>query len=246
MNKTTCFWGNNNVQPAFAIILLLSFSQTGHSDGFVIDKIYHPYVEAMTKELEWRMVYQDEHDYSPDNSQLHRFAFGQAITDRWFAEMYLNVSKIPGKSFDTESVELELIHQLTEQGEYWLDWGVVFELEKEIGEDIWEAGVGILAEKEAGRWSLTTNLIVTEEWGDDIEDELESRLALQARYRFSQQFEPALELHKGENTFALGPAIMGDINAGVRRSWHWEAGLLLGLDNDSPQHTIRAGIEYEF
>ena len=160
--------------------------------------------------------------------------------------MYLVGAGSARQSLAVEAVELEAIRQLTEQGEYWADLGLLLELEKEFGTDIWEAGAGLLVEKEMGTWSLATNLIIAQEWGDDIDDELESRLALQARYRYARHFEPALEFHSGEDTRALGPAMMGDIRLGIRRNLHWELGLLFGVDGDSPDHTVRAGVEYSF
>ena len=40
--------------------------------------------------------------------------------------------------------------------------------------------------------------------------------------------------------------MMGDIRLGIRRNLHWELGLLFGVDGDSPDHTVRAGVEYSF
>lgn len=136
--------------------------------------------------------------------------------------------------------------QLTEQGEYWADWGILFELEKQTRENIWEFSTGILAEKEWGRWSGTANLIISQEWGPDIENEIESSLGLQTRYRLSRSIEPALELYVNEQTLALGPGLMGNIQTGVRRSVHWEVGFLFGLNDKSANNTLRVMIEYEF
>lgn len=236
--------------PLFFTTLLTALapfmSITGWADGIVVDKIYHPYVDAMEQELEWRAVYQDQQPEQHDNRQLHRFAYGRAFGERWFGEIYLVGEKSSEQSFDLEAMELEARTQLTEQGEYWADWGLLFELEKEFGRDIWEAGIGIIAEKEIGPWSVTANLIASQEWGQDISDELESTLGIQSRYRLSRSFEPGLEFHSGQDTKAFGPIIMGNIPTGVRRSVHWELGWLLGLEGDSPDNSIRAGIEYEF
>lgn len=216
------------------------------ADGLVVDKIYHPYVEPLERELEWRLVWQDEQPGRADREQRQSLAFGRAFGERWFGEAYLVGAGSARESLAVEAVELEAIRQLTEQGEYWADLGLLLELEKEFGEDIWEAGAGLLVEKELGLWSLATNLVIAQEWGADIDDELESRLALQARYRYARHFEPALEFHAGEDTRALGPALMGDIRLGMRRGLHWELGLLFGVDGDSPDHSLRVGVEYSF
>ena len=216
------------------------------ADGNAVDKIYHPYVDALEQELEWRAIYQDDQPDQPDHRQLHRFSYGRAFGDRWFGEVYLTGDKAENDSFSLRAYEVEAKWQLTEQGEFWADWGILFELEKQARENIWEFSTGVLAEKEWGHWSSTANIIISQEWGSDIEDEIESSLGLQTRYRLSRWIEPAVELYVNEHTLALGPALMGNIQAGVRRSLHWEVGLLFGMNDKSANNTLRALIEYEF
>ena len=231
--------------PIFALMALL-LNHPAHSDGVVVDKIYHPYIEAMEQEIEWRSVWQDQQPGQENNRVLSRLAYGRSFGDRWFGEAYLVFAESTERSLELEGYELEVRHQLTEQGQYWADWGVIMELEKEDGADIWEFSSGLIVEKELGRWSATANALVIQEWGSDIDDELESTLALQTRYRFKPYLEPALEFHSGQDTRAFGPAMQGNLRLGVRRNLHWEMGLLFGLDSESPDTSIRAGLEYEF
>jgi len=219
---------------------------TGRTDGVVIDKIYHPYVQPLEREFEWRAVWQDHQPGRPDDLQLYRFAYGQSFGERWFAEIYLVGERSDADSLSVEAFELEAQRQLTEQGEYWADWGIVFELEKERGSDAWEFSTGLLAEKEWGRWSGAANLFLMHEWGADVADETETRLGLQARYRYSRAFEPALELYSGEDTRGIGPAVLGQAALGGRRQLRWEAGVIFGLDADSPGTTFRFLFEFEF
>jgi hypothetical protein len=225
---------------------LLFLPLTLCADGVVIDRIYHPYVQPLERELEWRAVHQDNQPGRPDRQQLHRLAYGQSLNDRWFAEVYLVGEKSARDSFDIEGYELEALWQLTEQGQYWADWGLIMELEKSAHDDIWEASAGLIAEKELGRWSLTGNFFLSQESGGDIDDELESSLGLQARFRYSRLLEPALEFYSGEDTRALGPVLLGSINLAPRRTLRWEAGVIFGLDADSPNRTLRLLLEYEF
>ena len=105
---------------------------------------------------------------------------------------------------------------------------------------------GLLAEKEWGKWSGTANLFVINEWGSDIVDELETRLGLQARYRYLPAFEPALELYSGEDTRGIGPAVLGQVRLGNKRQLKWEAGAIFGMDSKSPDTTLRFLLEFEF
>lgn len=214
-------------------------------DGFALDRVYHPYVEPKERELEWRA-----HGYPADadvgeRMQVHRIAYGQAIGERWFGELYVVAESEGGGALAAEGWEVELRHQLTEQGEYWADWGLVFELERERG-GVWEASSGVLVEKEHGRWSTTLNLSLGVEWGAGIDSEPETRLAVQTRWRLSPLFEPAIELHVAEDTLAAGPVVLGELRLANRRKLHWEAGFYSGFGARTPERAFRAAIEFGF
>ena len=231
----------------FGTAILLLFAVLANAGGTTIDKVYHPYVEPLEWELEWRMIHEDKTpDTGEKRRQLHRVGLGKAIAETVFAEVYLIGEQSADSSLELEAYEFEILWQLSEQGEYALDYGLLFELEKEHDEDIWEYSTALLLEKEFGRFSGTANLGLSYEWGDDSNDELESWLALQARYRYSPRFEPALEVYIGEDTRGLGPVIMGMERLGVMKALRWEAGIILGVDSDTPDYTLRAVLEYEF
>lgn len=222
----------------YAFLMVLLLPNITLADGNAIDKVYHPYVQALEHEVEWRMI-------TADGDQKHRFGFGQSLSDRLFIEGYL-IAKDENNHFKLEAYEIEAKWQLTEQGEYFADWGVIVELEKEHHKEQWEFATGLLAEKEWGRWIGTANLWAIYEWGEHIKNELESALALQMRYRYSRYFEPALEFYSGENTLALGPAISGDIRISQGKKLHWETGVILGLDSETADTTWRFLTEFEF
>jgi len=229
-----------------AACLFALASANAPADGVIIDALYHPYVHLGEQELEWRATWQETTPALPGDVALHRASYGRAVSDRWFLEAYLVGLDRSGESFEVEAIEVEALRQLTEQGEYWADWGLLLELEKETDLDVWEASVGIIAEKEWGQWSTTANLFLIREWGSDIEDEIESRLAVQGRYRLRPAFEPAIEFHSGEDTRALGPAAAGRLRLDGGRQLAWSAAWLLGLDGDSPDQAFRLELEFEF
>ncbi|MBL4743794.1 MAG: hypothetical protein JKX87_04040 [Cycloclasticus sp.] len=208
------------------------------ADGGAVDKVYHPYVQPLENEFEWRML-------SADGDQTYRLGIGKSLSDRLFVEGYI-IAKDKNNHLKLEAYELEAKWQLTEQGEYSADWGLLFELEKVQNDDTWEASTGLLVEKEWGKWVGTANINLIYEWGPEIKDELESSLATQLRYRYKSYLEPAIEFYSSENGKALGPVLMGDVRLTGAKRIHWEVGAILGLDSKAPSNTWRLLTEYEF
>ncbi|MGD8312814.1 MAG: hypothetical protein PVJ66_09480 [Gammaproteobacteria bacterium] len=228
--------------------LLLGVCHPGRAgaDSSVIDKIYHPYVQPLERELEFRASIEDNSDAPAGDRRKYRLGYGQSLNDHWFGELYLIGEKNADQAFRLDAYELEALWQITEQGEYSADWGLLIELEKLRTDDIMEFSTALLVEKEWRRWTGTMNLYAIYEFGSDIKNELESALALQTRYRYSRALEPAVEVYMGENTRGLGPVLMGSKPFGGARRLHWEGGVIFGLDEDTPDRTFRVLLEYEF
>ncbi len=224
-------------------ILLFSFSAMVHADGVVVDKVYHPYVLPNEREVEWRLFSLQD---SEDNKFAQRFAYGQSLTDSLMLELYLVGERDANDNFKLSSYEIEARWMLTEQGEYWADWGLLFEIEKEHRQKNWEITSGVLIEKEFGRTSLTLNGFIIYEWGNTIISEFETEFRLQYRYRYLEQFQPAIELYSGENYLGIGPAFMGIQRFNGQKQLKWEAGFITGVDSRSKGHILRMAIEYEF
>ena len=214
------------------------------ADGLVVDRVYDPYVQPLETEFEWRSVMQSDDELG--DPQKHSFGVGRGLSDRWAAELYVIGTKTNGESISVDAFELEATWQLTEQGEYAFDWGMVFELERETDGNVWEASTTLIATREFGKWIGTANAGLIYEWGSGVKDEIETLLRLQARYRFKESLEPAIELHMGQDTVALGPALTGLSRLSPGKKLRWEAGVFLGMDSASPDRTFKLGIEYEF
>lgn len=217
------------------------------ADGSSVDKVYHPYVEQLEWELEWRATHEDENPHSGERRrQLHKLGLGRAVSEYVFVEGYVIGERSADESLAAEAYEIEALWQLSEQGEYSLDYGLLFELEMEREDDIWEYSTALLLERELGRFSATANAAVIYEWGDDIDNEWESSLALQLRYRYSPRLEPALEFYGNEDSRALGPLLRGRERLGTMKAMRWQLGTVFGLNSDSADYTLRGVVEYEF
>ncbi|WP_226668800.1 hypothetical protein [Microbulbifer aggregans] len=261
MNFTRTEW-----RSVVATAITLSLSSAALADGIVVDRIYDPYVEAGETEIEWRATrLRDSDDETPNLEELggeefgeeeleeepldglhrHRLGMGYGFSERWFGEVYLIGEGSHEESLNLKAVELEAKWQITEQGEYSADWGMLFELERETEVDMWETAVTLISSREWGRWTGTANLEAIYEWGEE-EDELESELKLQGRYRWKPELEPALEFYAGQDTVGLGPVLLGDVKFGQGRRLRWEFGVIVGVTDESPDQSFRFLVEYEF
>jgi hypothetical protein len=139
---------------ALGVLFSCIYSAVIFADGVVVDKVYHPYVLPNEKEVEWRLL---SHQTSSTNNLAQRFAYGQSVLDDVMVEFYVVGERNIDGDFGLSAYEIETRWMLTEQGEYWADWGMLFEFEKEHNNDIWEVTSGLLFEKEIGRTSLSIN-----------------------------------------------------------------------------------------
>jgi len=215
--------------------------QAALADGLTVDKVYDPYVQPLERELEYRLIYDDETPF-----QIHKAGYGQAINDRVFVEGYAVVENGPNDGADWMSAEVEAKWQLTEQGEYSSDWGLMFELEREFVDNGWEASVVGIVAHEWGQWQGLANLSVVVEWGSGVKDEVETEFSGQIKYRYQRNFEPGWEVFSSQDTTATGPVIMGNYRLQGRKSFFWQAGIYTGLDTVTPDTVAKVNLELEF
>jgi hypothetical protein len=242
-----CLLRNKRIKCVLIYSLLgagLGLPNTALADGVVVDKVYHPYVLPNEREVEWRMLAQRENGTSNDLAQ--RLAYGQSITDTLMLEFYIVGERDNNDNFSLSAYEIEARWMITEQGQYWADWGMLFEIEKGHQDNNWEVISGIIIEKEFGRTSLTLNAFLIYEWGETLDDEIETEFRLQYRYRYLEQFQPAIEMYSGEKYLGLGPAFMGVQRFNGQKQLKWEAAFITGVNSDSKGHILRIAIEYEF
>jgi len=210
-----------------------------------VDKVYHPHVEPLEREIEYRAIGFNDGDDNPD-IQVHRFGIGYGFSDRIAVETYLSGQKEGGDALKVETIEVEALWQLNEQGAQWLDSALQFEIEHSDG-GYNEFSAGFIAEKEIGRrWSATANLIVHYETGPEPKDNFEGEAAAQLRYRRTQQFEPAIETYWNEDVIAIGPAALGTLQMNERNRLKWEIAALQSTKHALARRIFRCSLEWEF
>jgi hypothetical protein len=226
-----------------ALLYCLFSISISRADGIQVDKVYHPYVLANERELEWRLTSRQNDD---GNVLAQRFAYGHAISEYVTIEGYIVGERDDTGDFGLQAYELEVRWMLTDQGELWADWGMLFELEKQHKEDIYEFTSGLLFEKEFTQTSLTINALLVYEWGQNIHNEFETEFRLKYRYRYLPTLQPSIEIYTGEDFVGIGPGFMGVHRYEGQKQLKWELAFIAGLNGDSKDHTLRFALEYEF
>lgn len=228
------------------LLLLLFFAVPALADGRVVDKVYHPYVQPLEREFEYRFAYQKQSEHPDNNAMAQKLGYGFSIAERMALEFYLIADRVSPEDYKLSGYELELRWMLTEQGEYSADWGLLFELERQNNLDNYEFTTGLLLEKEFGPTSLTLNGLLVYEWGQTLESELETEFRLQYRYRWLPQVQPAIEFYAGENYKGAGPSMMGVHKFSGLEQLKWEFAVIFAIDAATVNNTLRFALEYEF
>ena len=115
-----------------ALFYSLVYISISWADGIPVDKVYHPYVLANERELEWRFISRQNDD---GNVLAQRLAYGHAVSQYLTFEGYIVGERDDTGDFGLQAYEIEARWMLTEQGELWADWGLLFELEKQHKKD---------------------------------------------------------------------------------------------------------------
>lgn len=227
-------------------IVLLALSFTVLADGRVVDKVYHPYVGALERDVEYRSLYQRQSQHPDNNTLAQKLGYGFAVSERAALAFYLLAERVMPDDYTVASYEVELRYMLTEQGQYNWDWGLLFEYEHQQQTNTNEITTGLLMEKEFTHTSLTINTLLVYEWGASIKNELETEFRLQYRYRYLPALQPSIEIYSGENYKGAGPGFMGVHKFSPTRQLKWEAAMVFALDNDTIDRTLRFAISYQF
>jgi hypothetical protein len=186
-------------------------------------------------------------------------AFEYSPTSYWVTELYDAFARCCGMGTHFDAIEWENRFQLTEPGEYAIDWGSVIEIEKpHAAGSGWNLTLGPLMQGEiADRFQWNFNPLLSRNLGGPTGATTNIGYQLQVKYRYRQSFEfgaqgfgdlgpwyhwSALE----QQTHRLGPAVFGRVPLGGRRVLYYNAGWLFGLVRGAPSDTVRAQFELEF
>lgn len=240
--KAFLFW-NIFIQPVFA----------GPADY-----VYTPAVEYGEREID--VKYGAAAPLAGNRVQVASIGVGYGLQEHWFTEVYLKQERNGAQNFTL--AEWENKFQLSEAGEYPVDFGLVTELEAPLsGLAPWEIRLGPLLQTEFGKLQLNGNVLFLRAFGRADEEGVPFSTNLgyqwQVKYRWHAVFEFGLqglgELGKWnhwnkqvDQIHRIGPAVFGKFALGNRQAIKYNAAWLAGTGNAAPDHTFRTQLEYEF
>ncbi|HEX7776488.1 MAG TPA: FTR1 family protein, partial [Parvibaculum sp.] len=165
-------------------IAIAAFLSGGRAEAAEI-KVYSPYVEQGEAEVEYQGYRTFDSDSSKDNEQKHSVSLGYGVTSFWATEFYGVWKQDAGGDMKFDATEWENRFQLTDQGEYWADLGLLVEYEhvRDRQNDADEFALGPLIAKDIGQTTTTANLIFERQLGAHGDSGVGFTYRLQERWR---------------------------------------------------------------
>ena len=222
------------------------------------DYLLLPTVVEGEREIDWRTGIASAGPTT--NAQAdYALGVGYGVTAHWFTELSVHYGHRHGSSIQFRDVAWENILQLSEPGEWPLDVGFSFEVERsQRSQDQLDVTGGALLQKEFGFFQANFNILVNHVFEGNEPATTRVSFQGQLKYRYSEPFEFGVQGFSNVSTYRttwapyadqvhrIGPVVLGKIKFGHERSLSYNAAFLLGTTDRSPDRTLRFQIEYEF
>lgn len=232
----------------FTFLSLLSISP-----AYALDKIYSPQIVKGELEMEYSGSTSFDNEHSKDGVQSHEVEFEYGVTDRILVEMAGEFEKEPGENLGFSSTEVGGRYKFSDQGEYWVDSGILVAYKFSGEHDAPDAvEAKLLLEKQTGPFLHRANIGLEQEVGHGHSGGPEQVVLWNSRYKYDEHFQPGIEIqsnfgktnegfHFKEQEHYIGPAAYGKILPNVK----YEAAYLFGASDAAAQGAARILLEYE-
>lgn len=218
--------------------------------------VYTPTVEYGEREIELKAGSTRERGKEDETAGI--LSVGMGVTQFWFTEIGVEYERERGENFRREAFEWENKFQLTEPGQFPIDLGALVEIERPRDHaEGWELKLGLLTQKDFGKFQVNVNVLAERHYDSEEKSRTEIGYQWQAKYRWMPELEVGLQgfgevgewgsyERNGDQEHKVGPAIFGKIPTGNRTAIKYNAAYLVGLTKPTPDHTLRATVEFEF
>jgi len=236
-----------------AVPVLPGLAPRAHAGDY---KVYSPNVVRGESEIEARGWSSGGAGPESGAREGAKVGVGHAFTSRWATEVYATSEREGDESLKLEEFEWENRFQLTPQGRYWADVGLINENEiPRFSEDPYEVKLGPSFQKDIGRVTALLNLLAAHQYGNNAESGTELNYRAQIKYRWRAALSPVVEAYghpaarigdHGPARHQMGPGLTGRIHVGPGKSLRYGMVALLGLSDAAADNTLVGRLEYEF
>lgn len=246
--------------PNLARLVFSSLTLSAHAVWAVdaSDYLLLPTVVQGEREIDWRTGLASSG--ATTNAQTdYALGVGYGVTAYWFTELAFHYGERQGTTLQFRDVAWENILQLAEPGEWPLDIGISFEVERsQRSQDQLDVTAGALLQKEFGSVQANLNVLLSHVIEGNERATTRVQFQSQVKYRYSEPFEFGLQAFSNVSSYhttwapysnqvhRIGPVALGKFKFGRERSLSYNAALLFGTTDHSPDRTLRFQIEYEF
>jgi hypothetical protein len=222
------------------------------------DYLLLPTVVQGEREIDWRTGIASAG--AATNAQAdYALGVGYGVTAHWFTELAVHYGERQGSTLQFRDIAWENILQLAEPGEWPLDVGLSFEVERsQRSQDQLDVTGGALLQKELGLLQANLNVLFTHVIEGPEPATTRVQFQGQLKYRYSEPVEFGIQAFSNVSSYRttwapysaqvhrLGPVALGKFKFGRERSLSYNAAFLFGTTDRSPDRTLRFQIEYEF
>lgn len=242
---------------ALAALALSSLCVSSAAVAGPSDYVASPIVEEGEREIDFKSGTAKSRDGSRESASS--LGFGWGATSWWFTELYAKWHKEPGAASTFDAWEWENKFQLTETGKYPVDIGLLVEIERpKDRSEGYEYRWGPLLQADITPGvQANLNLLFTKHIRASAPSQAAFGYQWQLKYRWRPEFEYGLQgfgdagpwnewAPRSEQSHIAGPAVFGRLRVGDHQAVRYNAGVLFGLGDGAPRHTLRIQAEYEF
>jgi hypothetical protein len=243
----------NVTKKTFALAALCLAANA--SPALAIDHFYSPVVSKGELEIEYIGNRTFDNDSGKNNIQGHEVELEYGMTDWWKAIVSGGFAKEPGISTKMEDVALESVFQFSEQGEYWIDTGLLaaygFSTQSHVPDAV---ETKLLLQKDVGKFTHLANIGFEQTVGKNSGGTggPDYVFLWSSRYRYNEYLQPGFEIQSdlghgptlgkfNEQEHYVGPAVYGRLFGHLK----YEAAYLFGASDGATQGAGRILLEYE-
>lgn len=219
-------------------------------------QVYSPNLVLGEQEFELRSFSSWGTGPGTGDEKALKLAYGHTFTDWWATELYAEGEQEYGETLKLEDFEWENRFQLTPQGKYWVDVGLLNENEiPRFSDDPYQIKFGPAFEKDIGRFTTLLNLLAVHEYGTNATPGVGLEYRARLEYRWRPAVSPLIEAYGeplgrigayGQPRNQIGPGVAGQIAVGAGRSLRYGVVALFGASRAAADGTLVMRLEYEF